>query len=476
MPFLCYKLSVPMNELLRKIPKVDDILRHENWTHFTDLYPDSIARDGLNMVLDGLRDGIKSGAITTVPTIKGIIDDAHLTARRIFSPKLKRVINGTGVIIHTNLGRSLLAKSAIEAMMSAGSYYTNLEYDLEKGERGDRYSHCSHLITKLTGAENALVVNNNAAAVYLVLNTFAQGKEAIVSRGELVEIGGSFRIPDVMRQSGVTLREVGTTNRTYVDDYRQAITDATALFVKVHTSNFRVRGFVHAPMAEELVALSKALGIPTFLDAGSGLLFPLPEIDAHDEPIIRDEVARGYDIVSFSGDKLLGGPQAGIIVGRTPLIDAMKKNPLTRALRPDKFTLSGLENTLLLCFDPELAKQTIPTLRMIHASAASLKGDAEHLMETLATRCEGGGISVKGLEVLSEVGGGTLPDVTIPSFGIALKPLNLTIDEFDRRLRHLEVPIVGRIEKDALILDMRTILMEDKPFIVAGIQNALRHE
>ncbi len=460
-----------MNELLRKIPKVDDILRHENWRRVGDPYPDTVARDGLSMVLDGLRDGIRSGAITTVPSVESIIDEARRKAIQLFSPGLRRVINGTGVIIHTNLGRSLLAAPAAEGTARVAQHYTNLEYDLEKGERGDRYGHCSHLVARLTGAESALVVNNNAAAVFLVLNTFAQGREAIVSRGELVEIGGSFRIPDVMRQSGVTLREVGTTNRTYIDDYRQAITDATALFVKVHTSNFRVRGFVHSPSAEELTALGRSAGIPTFLDAGSGLLFPLPEIAAGDEPVISHEVAKGYDIVCFSGDKLLGGPQAGIIAASGPLIDVMKKNPLTRALRPDKFTLAGLEQTLLLCLDPDHARKTVPTLRMICAHVEGLRATAERLLAQIAGQCAG--ISAAGVAVLSEVGGGTLPDVTIPSYGIALKPLGMTVEAFERRLRHLHVPIVGRIEKDTFILDMRTILTEDEPFIITGIQSAL---
>jgi L-seryl-tRNA(Ser) seleniumtransferase len=463
-----------MKELLRKIPKVDDILRHGKWKEFTGSYPETVARTGLQLVLDELRESIKEGELSSVPPVADIIDKAHRRAGVLFTPKLKRVVNGTGVIIHTNLGRSLLARAAIEGIMNASFYYSNLEYDLEKGTRGNRYIHCSSLLEKITGAESALVVNNNAGAVILALNTLAEGREVLISRGELVEIGGSFRIPDVMKKSGALLKEVGTTNRTYGDDYEHAFSGNTGLIMKIHASNFRIRGFSHAPDSEEIVELGRKYNVPTFLDAGSGLIFPLDNLGAHDEPCIPREVAKGFDLVCFSGDKLLGGPQAGILVGKKIYIDAMKKNPLARALRPDKFTLSGLENTLLLYLDEETAKRNIPTLQMIHAGQDFLKKRAAHLATQVQNRCRS--LSVSVVEVSSEVGGGTLPDVTIPSYGIALKPGRVSIREFDRRLRQLEVPVVGRIGKDALLLDMRTVLAEDEPFIVTGVEETLEND
>lgn len=463
-----------MKDLLRKIPRVDDILRHNKWKGFTGPYPEKIAREGLNAVLDALRAGIRSGKITSIPAVADIISAAHKEAEELVKPKLKRVINCTGVILHTNLGRSLLSRSAIEGILNASSYYTNLEYNLEKGTRGERYTHCANLLTRITGAEDALIVNNNAAAVYLVLNTMAEGREAVISRGELVEIGGSFRIPEVMRKSGVALREVGTTNKTHRDDYEQTINEETALILRIHTSNFRIRGFTHTPEGEELIDLGRRYNVPTFFDAGSGLLCSLGAIGVREEPIIHEEVKRGYDVISFSADKLLGGPQAGIIVGKKIFIDAMKKNPLLRALRPDKFTLAALEATLLIYRDPEQAVQDLPTLSMIHRDMASLVKQAEHLIDLLRTKIPS--FPVKGIKVQSEVGGGTLPDVTIPSYGIAIRPERITVEELETRLRNLDIPIIGRIEKNMLILDMRTVLAEDEHHIVNGMGLAYGNE
>ncbi len=386
------------------------------------------------------------------------------------TPTLRWVINGTGIIIHTNLGRSLLAQAAIDAIVNAASHYSNLEYDLNKGARGDRYEHCTSILKKLTGAENALVVNNNAGAVFLILNTLAEGKEVIISRGELIEIGGSFRIPEVMKKSGAVLREVGTTNRTYIADYERAINENTGLIMKAHTSNYRIRGFTHEADIEELSALGKKYNIPTFYDAGSGLLYSVKASGILDEPLISQEVAKGLDVVSFSGDKLLGAPQAGIIVGEKTLIDAMKKNPMTRALRPDKFTLAGLESTLLLYLDMEHAKEAIPTLRMIHENPNIFKGRAQRLLRQLKMRC--GNMTVSVAEIYSEVGGGSLPDVVIPSYGILIKPHTMSLEVLEKRLRNLEVPIIGRIEKETLILDMRTILKEEEPFLLSGLETA----
>jgi L-seryl-tRNA(Ser) seleniumtransferase len=380
------------------------------------------------------------------------------------------VINGTGVVIHTNLGRSPLAKPAIDALVNIASNYSNLEYDLKRGKRGERYEHCSSILQRLTGAEASLVVNNNAAAVLLVLDTFAQGKAVVIARGELIEIGGSFRIPDVMRKSGAILREVGTTNRTFIQDYERALDENTGLLMKAHTSNFRVRGFVHETSVSELVELGKRHHVPVFYDAGSGLLYPLKGGKAFDEPVIADLAQTGLDMISFSADKLLGGPQAGIILGKPAYIDAMKKNPLTRAIRPDKFTLAALEATLFLYVDEERRSQ-IPTLEMICEDEASLKRKASRLAAILRRRSAHLSVSVVGLE--SEVGGGSLPDVPFPSYGLALEPRSLSLVAFEEKLRMLETPIIARIGHDRLLIDVRTIRKADEPLLISGIAAAL---
>ena len=460
------------NELLRKIPKVDDILKHKDWKRLVREYSEDTAKDALRECLDELRLDIKEGRAASVPPISDIVGAAQKRVALITSPRLKRVINGTGIIIHTNLGRSLLAQKAIDAIVSAASRYTNLEYDLKKGTRGDRYEHCTYILKRLTGAESALVVNNNAGAVFLILNTLVEGKEAIISRGELVEIGGSFRIPDVMKKSGAILREVGTTNRTYIEDYERAITENTGLLMKVHTSNFRIRGFAHEVSVGEITALGGKHNIPTYYDAGSGLFYPIGDGNGLDEPLVKRELIKGLDVISFSGDKLLGAPQAGIILGEKQCIDMMRKNPMTRALRPDRFTLAGLESTLLLYLDTEDARRAIPTLSMIFQDEGLLKRRAQRIAAAVRKRCDN--LSVSVIAVHSEVGGGSLPDVVIPSFAVALKPEAISVERLEERLRALDVPVVGRIERERLIIDMRTILKNDEPFLVSGIETALR--
>jgi L-seryl-tRNA(Ser) seleniumtransferase len=460
-----------MNGLLRSIPKVDDILKHDAWRKLVGKYPEEISKDALRECLEVLRASVKEGKMTAIPPIGELVDDTEKRVTSLMSPGLKRVINGTGVIIHTNLGRSVLARTAIEAIANAASHYTNLEYDLQKGSRGDRYEHCTSILKRLTGADGALVVNNNAGAVFLVLNTIAEGREVIVSRGELVEIGGTFRIPDVMKKSGAVMREVGTTNRTYREDYEYAINESTGLLMKAHTSNYRIKGFVHETSVEDLVSLGKRHNLPTYYDAGSGLLQPLKGMGINDEPCIADQVGKGWDVISMSGDKLLGGPQAGIIVGEKTYINAMKKNPMTRALRPDKFTLAGLESTLLLYLDENIARTEIPTLRMMHEDRIVLKKKAEQIAKKLKKLAQS--LSLATVELSSEVGGGSLPDVLIPSFGISLQPLKISVEDFEERLRSLEIAIIGRIEKGRLLIDMRTILKEDELPLVKGIEDAL---
>lgn len=458
------------NDLLRKIPKIDSILSHRDWD-LMKVYPQETAKDALRECIEQLRTAVKNGEVDAIPPIHLIIREAQKRAAIMTEPTLKRVINGTGTIIHTNLGRSLLADTAIQAIINVASSYSNLEYDLIEGARGDRYEHCLSILRRLTGAENALVVNNNAGAVFLVLNTLADGKEVLISRGELIEIGGSFRIPEVMKKSGSILKEVGTTNRTYVTDYERAINENSGLIMKAHTSNYRIRGFTHEPAIEELVDLGRKYNVPTFYDAGSGLFYSMKGAGI-DEPLISHEISKGVDVISFSGDKLLGAPQAGIIVGEKHLIDDMKKNPVARALRPDKFTLAGLESTLLLYLDMNRARTEIPTLRMIHEDITVLRRRAQRLLKKLNRRCFGVTVSVEQLN--SEVGGGSLPDVVIPSYGIAIQPRAISVEALEQRLRMLEVPVIGRIENGRFVLDMRTIQKEDEAVLLADLESATK--
>ncbi len=460
-----------MKDILRRIPKVDNILKHKRWQELR-LYPETLAKNLLREVLEELREGIKTGRIEAVPAPEAVIEETARRAEQTLSPALKRVINGTGVIIHTNLGRAPLASSAIARLVAVASGYSNLEYDLEKGERGDRYSHAVALVTRLTGAESALVVNNNAAAVLLVLNTLAEGKEVIIGRGELVEIGGSFRIPEVMKKSGALLREVGTTNRTFVEDYERAINENTGLIMKAHTSNYRIRGFVHEATSEELATLGKGHRIPFYFDAGSGLFSTLNGGLDPSEPVIMDEAGKGIDLISFSGDKLLGGPQAGVILGRGDLVRTVRKNPLTRALRPDKFTLAALEATLLLYLDPPTARNEISTLRMMSLDGDALKRRASRIVRHL--RHGGIAADVQVVALYSEVGGGSLPDVQIPSWGLALRPSRMSVTALDSGLRSLVTPVVGRIEKERFLIDVRTIQESDERDLVSALREVLR--
>jgi L-seryl-tRNA(Ser) seleniumtransferase len=459
-----------MDSLLRKIPKVDQVLRHEQWRQLLRQYSQDSAKDALRAVLDELRLNVKEKKVTAMPTLEQIIEETGRRAAEFARPGLRKVINGTGVVIHTNLGRSLLAKAATDALVRIASNYSNLEYDLKRGKRGDRYEHCSSILHRLTGAEASLIVNNNAAAVLLVLDTFAQGKEVVIARGELIEIGGSFRIPDVMRKSGAILREVGTTNRTFREDYERALHENTGLLMKAHASNFRIRGFVHETSVSELVELGKRYRVPVFYDAGSGLLYPLKGGRAFDEPVIAGLADTGLDMISFSADKLLGGPQAGIVLGKSAYVDAMKKNPLMRAFRPDKFTLAALEATLFLYADEDKRSQ-IPTLEMIYEEETSLKRRASRLAALLRKRSAH--LSVSVVKLASEVGGGSLPDVDLPSYGVALEPHAMSPVAFEERLRKLEIPIIARIGRDRLLIDVRTVRKADEPLLISGIAAAL---
>jgi L-seryl-tRNA(Ser) seleniumtransferase len=382
---------------------------------------------------------------------------AQLTGSGLFS--LVRVINGTGVVLHTNLGRALLSPLAQERLREVASAYSNLEMDLGRKERGSRYAHVDGLLRRLSGAEAALVVNNCASAVLLALESLARGKEVIVSRGELIEIGGEFRIPDIMRRSGAVLREIGTTNRTHLRDYVNAIGPETGLILKVHTSNYRVVGFTAAVSSRELAELGRARSIPVMEDLGSGCFVDLTRYGFPYEPTVPEVVASGVGLVSFSGDKLLGGPQAGILVGRAGLVERLARNPLNRALRIDKFTVAALEATLY-AYEAGTALESIPTLRMLTEPAASVRRRARRLLARLpADRQRALGAEL--VESTSQVGGGALPTVELPTTAVALGTAGRPAEQLDEALRTGRPPVLGRLLDGRLLLDCRTILVSD---------------
>ncbi|MFQ6059423.1 MAG: L-seryl-tRNA(Sec) selenium transferase, partial [Anaerolineae bacterium] len=439
-----------MNEL-RKLPSVDRLLQTEPIQELIEENSHDVVVSAVRQALDEARTGIMAGQ--PCPDLPTLIQAVVRGVAEAVRPTLRPLINATGVIIHTNLGRAPLSKAAMAAMRDVGRGYSNLEYEMEAGRRGSRYVHAEALLCRLTGAEAALVVNNNAAAVLLVLSALAKGREVIISRGQLVEIGGGFRIPDVMRQSGARLVEVGTTNRTYARDYEEAIGQGTALLMRVHHSNFRITGFVHQASLEELVELARRYNLRVVDDLGSGTLLDTASFGLAHEPMAQESVAAGADLVCFSGDKLLGGPQAGIIVGRRELIAQLKRHPLTRALRVDKTTLAGLQATLLHYLKGE-ATECIPVWRMI----AMPLSEIEERARTWAQQLEGLGVNVAVVDGQSTVGGGSLPGETLPTRLVALQ--TPSPDDLARRLRLGDPPVVGRIERDQLLLDPRTVLPE----------------
>ena len=389
-------------------------------------------------------------------------------------PHLRTVINATGVVVHTNLGRSPLAEEALEAISAVARRYSNLEYRLSERRRGSRYEHVVGLLRELTGAEEALVVNNNAAAVLITLNTLAKGKEVVVSRGELVEIGGSFRMPEVMAWAGCKLREVGTTNRTHLKDYESAINENTALLMKVHRSNFAVVGFTKEVSGKELVALGRRYGIPVVEDLGSGCLVELSRYGVRREPTVQEVIRTGVEVVTFSGDKLLGGPQAGIIVGHRELVEKIRRNPLNRALRIDKLTLAGLEATLRLYLDEDLAVQKIPVLRMILLPPEEIRRRARRLKRMLV-KAALPGFEFEVVSTVCRTGGGALPIADLPSFAVAVKSERFSPEELHEKLRLGEPPIVGRIEEDRFLLEVRTLFPDQFPLIVEAFRRMTPH-
>lgn len=464
-------------QILRKIPSVDEILSRSEMADLLKVHPRSVVVEAIRKGLGRLREEIlhKEDLSDLEESFFSFENLYSLFRREIdqqVQPRLRRVINATGVVIHTNLGRSPLHPSALQHLNEVAKTYSNLEYDLNLGERGSRYTHVEEILCRLSGSESALVVNNNAGAVLLCLNTLAEGREVIVSRGELVEIGGAFRIPDVMKRSGAILKEVGTTNRTHLSDYQKAISSQTALLLKVHTSNFRVMGFTSDVSLQEMVQLGKQLRLPVMKDLGSGCFVDLTQLGLEKEPTVQETIKTDVDVVTFSGDKLLGGPQSGIILGKKSNLDLIKINPLARALRIDKLTLAALESTLLLYLDEKRVAEEIPTLRMLGIDLKKLKRRGRRLLNRLPeTVKKGNKFTLR--EDFSQVGGGAIPLQELPTIVLAIKPLDFSVNSLEEKLRLGEPPIISRISKDELILDIRTIFDEEIPILAAGIEKAL---
>ena len=467
------RLSDQQQELLRQLPGVDSLL--------CEALKDEKCRDvSKSVILRAIRETLEAGrnAILTDPEDSRLpdISEADLLKRAIQRAldiqafNLKRVVNGTGVVVHTNLGRSCLAPEALEHMAAIAANYSNLEFDLSQGHRGSRYSAVEEVLCELSGAEAAMVVNNNAGAVLLCLDTLAKGMEAIISRGELVEIGGSFRIPDVMAKSGGRLKEVGTTNRTHLRDYENAIGDDTGLLLKVHTSNYHIIGFTSSVSLADLVVLGKRFNLPVMEDLGSGNFVDLAAHGLMAEPTVQASVQSGAHVVTFSGDKLLGGPQAGLIVGRKSIIDRIKANPLTRALRIDKLTLAALEATLHLYRDPQKAARRIPTVRMLLMQKPEIERRARQLIKTLE-RLKIEGLSMQLMELPSKAGGGSLPLLELPSWCVGIRMEGVSASAIERTLRFNSPPVIGRIENDIYLVDLRTVQDSDLEIIAAAIQS-----
>ena len=457
------------------MPAVDEILKTERGV----LWQQSFARrnvvKSIRDVIERYRQAVLADEIKEF-SLEKIFIDIQILLEKLSEFSLRPVINATGVVIHTNLGRSVLSEEILENMKAVACGYSNLEYELEQGGRGKRYSHLQRLLTEITGAEAGLVVNNNAAAVLVCLSSFAKGKEVIVSRGELVEIGGSFRIPDVMSGSGAILNEVGTTNKTHLYDYEQAINEKTALLLKVHQSNFRIVGFTQSVSNDDLAALGKKYGIPVMLDLGSGCLLDLKPYGINSEPTVQQIVRTGIDIITFSGDKLLGGPQGGVIVGKKNLIEIIAKNPLMRAVRIDKLTLSAFESVLMCYLDEDKARMQIPTLSMLLQDTEKIRERAKGIAFQLTSEIGISHDDIVKTDVIrdsSKSGGGALPEVEFETYAVALKPMKLSVNKLEERLRHGRPPVITRIKEEALIIDARTVRDSEIEVLVKALNKAL---
>ena len=468
------KIDIKQTLLLKRLPGVDNILGAAQKDSFFKNMPKSVLVGSIRTVVNDLREAIFCKKIDEdFLTESSIMKEVKKEAEAAMSLNLIPTVNATGVVVHTNLGRSVLAKAAIDNLITIGASYSNLEFDLSTGSRGIRYSCVEDILCEISGAEAAMVVNNNAGAVLLCLETMAKGKKVVVSRGELVEIGGSFRIPDVMEKSGGILHEVGTTNRTHVQDYANAIDDETGLLLKVHKSNYSIEGFFAEVSLKDMVLLGAEHKIPVMEDLGSGTFIDFSKYGMVKEPTVQESVKAGADIITFSGDKLLGGPQAGIILGKKEIVDKIKKNPLTRALRIDKLTLAALESTIRIYRNIEEAVQLIPTLRMLTLSYDSIKENADRLGNFLG-EIRNLRIQVEIVDLSSRAGGGALPLLELPSAGVGIKIKGISADSIRKGLRKTSPPIIGRIEHDVFIMDLRTVQDDELLIIKTAFEKILK--
>ncbi|WP_101772640.1 L-seryl-tRNA(Sec) selenium transferase [Peptostreptococcus faecalis] len=465
--------------LFSELPSIDELLCDVKIEELCETIPRKLVVESIREVVDENRKKIISLEESEVAGFSisqnNILMESIEKSKKNYELSLKKVINGTGIVLHTNLGRSLLSPQIKNEIWDAASRYSNLEYDIDKGERGSRYSHLTDMIKRLTGAEDVLVVNNNAAAVLLVLSTLAKGGEAIVSRGELVEVGGAFRIPSIMALSGADLIEVGATNKTHYKDYEEAITENTKVLMKVHTSNYRVVGFSKEVTISELRDLADKNDLPLIEDLGSGVFVDLSKYGLTYEPTVFDSINSGVDVVSFSGDKMLGGPQAGIIVGKKKYIERMKKNQLTRALRVDKITIAALEATLRFYLDEENAVKNIPTLRMLTYTYEEVKEKANNLYNNVVNKLNEykieADINIEDTD--GQVGGGSMPTEILKSAGISIKPKNISVNALEEKLRLSSSHIIARVYDDKYVLDARTIFEDQFEQIAEELAKAL---
>jgi len=462
-------------DYLRRLSSVNDLIQAVYRSRLTGNrnIPRELVTEASRAVLEGVRQAILAArdemSLRQISTeTEDLVDMVEKEVEARMSSSLRRVVNATGVVVHTNLGRSRLSEAALRAVQEVGAHYSNLEFHLEDGSRGSRQFHLRRILCELTGAEAALVVNNNAAAVLLALTTHAKGKEVIVSRGQLIEIGGSFRLPEVMAQSGARLVEVGTTNKTYLEDYRRAITSETAMLLRAHPSNYRIVGFTAEVELKELASLAREYDLVLLDDLGSGVYTDLSTYGIPYEPTIERSLREGADLVCFSGDKLLGGPQAGIVLGREDLVEAMARHPLARALRVDKLTVAALEATLRQYLDPGRAVREIPTLAMLTADREALHRRAQNLARKLRASCPS--LRVEIMEDVSRAGGGALPMEDIPTWVVSVNSAEHKVHHLEETLRRAEVPVIGRIREDRLILDVRTIADDEIPLVVGAFR------
>lgn len=464
-------------KILSRLPSVDELLNNERIINLLEEIPRNVVVNEIRNNLEKYRRQILSMDEESLDKFKidieRIIFNIINSSYEFMEMNLKEVINGMGTILHTNLGRALLSEAIRDQVWSVAGSYSTLEIDILTGKRGIRYSHVVEIIKFITKAEDVLVVNNNAAAVMLALSTMAKNREVIVSRGELVEIGGSFRVPEVMKQSGTKLVDVGTTNKTHLWDYESAITENTAALLKVHTSNYRILGFTDSVSLKDLVELGRKNNIPVIEDIGSGVLVDLRKYGLGYEPTVQESIAAGIDVVTFSGDKLLGGPQAGIIIGKKCYIDKMKKNQLTRAFRIDKLTLVALEATLKLYLDEEKAIKTIPTLRMLTESLDSVNKKAKILYDMILSKKLDLEIGID--KDYSEVGGGALPLEELPTYTVTIRPNNISSSQLEDRLRKYSTPIFTRVNDDKVIIDLRTVKKEQYETIVQALTEVTKY-